>query len=312
MRSGNDTWVSEFILMGLSSDRKIQAVLFVLFGVAYLLTLLGNGLIILLIGMDTRLHLPMYFFLCNLSAVDLCYTSSGVPQMLVHFLLEKKTISFTRCGTQLFFSLALGGTEFLLLAAMAYDRYVAVCNPLHYTALMSPRLCVVLAAVSWLVGLANSAIETAVTMRLPTCGHNVLNHVACETLALVRLACVDITLNQVVIVASSVVVLLVPCFLVSLSYTYIVAAILQIRSTQGRRKAFSTCASHLIVVSMSYGMALFTYMQPRSTASAEQDKVVVLFYAVVTPMLNPLIYSLRNKDVKAALSRVLMRSSAFK
>ncbi|XP_012785025.2 olfactory receptor 2F1-like [Ochotona princeps] len=308
MRRGNDTWVSEFILMSLSSDRKMQAGLFVLFGVAYLLTLLGNGLIILLIGMDTRLHLPMYFFLCNLSAVDLCYTSSGVPQMLVHFLLEKKTISFTRCGTQLFFSLALGGTEFLLLAAMAYDCYVAVCNPLHYTALMSPRLCVALAAVSWLVGLADSAIETAVTMRLPTCGHNVLNHVACETLALVRLACVDITLNQVVMVASSVVVLLVPCFLVSLSYTYIVAAILQIRSTQGRRKAFSTCASHLIVVSMSYGMALFT----RSTASAEQDKVVVLFYAVVTPMLNPLIYSLRNKDVKAALSRVLMRSSAFK
>ncbi|XP_012302858.2 olfactory receptor 2F1-like [Aotus nancymaae] len=312
MGSDNVTWVSEFILMGLSSDRGTQAGLFVLFAAAYLLTLLGNGLILLLIWLDMRLHLPMYFFLCNLSLVDICYTSSGVPQMLVHFLLEKKTISFARCGTQLFFSLALGGTEFLLLAAMAYDRYVAVCDPLCYIAVMSPRLCMALAAVSWLVGLANSAMETALTMYLPTCGHNVLNHVACETLALIRLACMDITFNQVVIVASSVVVLLVPCCLVSLSYTHIVAVILRIRSTHGRRKAFRTCASHLTVVSMSYGMALFTYMQPRSMASAEQEKLVVLFYAVVTPMLNPLIYSLQNKDVKAALSRVLMRSSALK
>ncbi|XP_035943142.2 olfactory receptor 2F1-like [Halichoerus grypus] len=178
MRRDNLTWESEFVLLGLSSDRQTQAGLFVLFGAAYLLTLLGNGLIILLIGLDTRLHLPMYFFLCNLSVVDICYTSSGVPQMLVHFLLEKKTISFNRCGTQLFFSLALGGTEFLLLAATAYDRYVAVCDPLRYVAVMSPRCCAGLAAVSWLVGLANSVVETVVTMHLPTCGHHVLNHVA--------------------------------------------------------------------------------------------------------------------------------------
>ncbi|XP_025874150.2 olfactory receptor-like protein OLF3 [Vulpes vulpes] len=312
MRRDNLTWESEFVLLGLSSDRRTQVGFFVLFGAAYLLTLLGNGLIILLTGLDARLHLPMYFFLCNLSVVDICYTSSGVPQMLVHFLLEKKTISFIRCGAQLFFSLALGGTEFLLLAAMAYDRYVAVCDPLRYVAVMSPRCCAGLAAVSWLVGLVNSVVETVVTMRLPTCGHHVLNHVACETLALVRLACVDITLNQVFIVASSVVVLLLPCCLVSLSYAYIVAAILRIHSTGGRRKAFGTCASHLTVVSMSYGMALVTYMQPRSTASAQQDKVVVLFYAVVTPMLNPLIYSLRNQEMKAALSRVLRRSSESK
>lgn len=312
MRRDNLTWVDEFVLLGLSSDRQTQAGLFVLFGAAYLLTLLGNGLIILLIQLDARLHLPMYFFLCNLAVVDICYTSSGVPQMLVHLVLEKKTISFARCGTQLFFSLALGGTEFLLLAAMAYDRYLAVCDPLRYMAAMGPRRCLVLAMVSWLVGVANSAVETVVTLRLPTCGHHVLNHVACETLALVRLACVDITLNQAVIVSSSVVVLLVPCCLVSLSYAHIVAAILRIQSTHGRRKAFGTCASHLTVVSMSYGMALVTYMQPRSTASAEQDKLVVLFYAVVTPLLNPLIYSLRNKEMKAALSRALTRSSGSK
>ncbi|XP_028382037.1 olfactory receptor-like protein OLF3 [Phyllostomus discolor] len=309
MKGDNLTWVDEFVLLGLSSDRQTQAGLFALFGAAYLLTLLGNGLIILLIQLDPRLHLPMYFFLYNLSVVDLCYSSSGVPQMLVHMVLEKKTISFARCGAQLFFSLALAGTEFLLLATMAYDRYVAVCDPLHYVAAMSPGRCVGLAAAAWLVGTANSAVETAATLRLPTCGHHILNHVACETLALVRLACVDVTLNQIVIVASSVVMLLAPCCLVSLSYAYIVAAILRIRSTGGRRKAFGTCASHLTVVSMSYGMALVTYMQPRSTLSAEQDKVVVVFYAVVTPMLNPLIYSLRNQEMKAALSRVLMRDS---
>ncbi|XP_006887319.1 PREDICTED: olfactory receptor 2F1-like [Elephantulus edwardii] len=304
MSKDNLTWVSDFILTGLSRDPAVQAGLFVLFGAAYLVTLLGNGLMVLLTGLDARLHLPMYFFLGHLSVVDICYTSSGVPQMLVHFLQEHKTISFARCGAQLFFSLALGGTEFLLLAAMAYDRYVAVCQPLHYVAVMRPPLCVALAAACWLVGLANSAVETAVTMRLPTCGRRVLNHVACETLALVRLACVDVTFNQAVIVASSIVVLLVPCCLVSLSYGHIAAAILRIRSSQGRRKAFRTCASHLTVVSMSYGMALCTYLQPRSTASAEQDKLVVLFYAVLTPMLNPLIYSLRNKDMQAALGRL--------
>ncbi|KAM9699032.1 olfactory receptor 2F1-like [Dama dama] len=310
MGRDNLTWVSEFVLLGLSGDRQTQAGLFVLFGAAYLLTSLGNGLILVLIRLDPRLQLPMYFFLGNLSVVDICYTSSGVPQMLAHFLLEKKTISSARCGAQ-HFSLALGGTEFLLLAAMAYDRYVAVCDPLRYAAVMGLRLCAGLAAVSWLVGPANAAVETAVTVRLPTCGRHV-NHVACETLALVRLACVDVTLNQAVIVASSVVVLLAPCCLVALSYARIVAAVLRIRSSRGRRKAFGTCASHLTVVSMSYGMALVTYMQPRSTASAEHDKVVALFYAVVTPMLNPLIYSLRNTEIKAALTRILTRSSQSK
>ena len=165
MERDNLTWVSEFVLLGLSGDRQTQAGLFVLFGAAYLLTLLGNGVILVLVQLDSRLQLPMYFFLRNLSIVDICYTSSGVPQMLVHFLLEKKTISSARCGTQHFFSLALGGTEFLLLAAMAYDRYVAVCDPLRYAAVMGPRLCAGLAGVSWLVGLANSAVETAVTVR---------------------------------------------------------------------------------------------------------------------------------------------------
>ncbi|XP_036616477.1 olfactory receptor 2F1-like [Trichosurus vulpecula] len=310
MGGDNMTWVSEFILLGLSTDQQTQVGLFVVFGATYLMTLLGNGLIILLIWLDARLHSPMYFFLCNLSVVDICYTTSGVPQMLAHFLMEKKTISYTRCATQLFFSLALGGIEFLLLAAMAYDRYVAVCDPLQYVMVMRRGMYVGLAIVSWLIGLVNSAVETAVTMRLPTCGQNVLNHVVCETVAIVRLACVDITFNQIIILISSIIVLLMPCCLVSLSYVYIVTAILRIRSTQGRRKAFGTCTSHLTVVSMSYGIALFTYMQPHGSVSAEQDKIVGLFYAVVTPMLNPLIYSLRNKDMKAALKKVIRKSSA--
>ncbi|XP_036616475.1 olfactory receptor-like protein OLF3 [Trichosurus vulpecula] len=310
MGGDNVTWVSEFILLGLSTDQQTQVGLFVVFGATYLMTLLGNGLIIVLIWLDARLHSPMYFFLCNLSVVDICYTTSGVPQMLAHFLMAKKTISYTRCATQIFFSFTLGGTEFLLLAAMAYDRYVAVCDPLQYVIVMHRGMYVGLAIVSWLIGLANAAVETAVTMRLPTCGQNVLNHVACEILAIVRLACIDITFNQIIILISSIIVLLVPCCLVSLSYAHIVTAILRIRSTQGRRKAFGTCTSHLTVVSMSYGMALFTYMQPHATASAEQDKMIVLFYAVVTPMLNPLIYSLRNKDMKAALKKVIGKSSA--
>lgn len=312
MEPANSTEVSEFFLKGFSGYPALEHLLFPLCSAMYLVTLLGNTGIVAVSVLEARLHTPMYFFLGNLSIVDICYTSSGVPQMLAHFLLEKKTISSARCGTQHFFSLALGGTEFLLLAAMAYDRYVAVCDPLRYAAVMGLRLCAGLAAVSWLVGLANAAVETAVTVRLPTCGGHVLNHVACETLALVRLACVDVTLNQAVIVASSVVVLLAPCCLVALSYARIVAAVLRICSSRGRRKAFWTCASHLTVVSMSYGMALVTYMQPRSTASAEHDKVVALFYAVVTPMLNPLIYSLRNTEIKAALTRILTRSSQAK
>uniref|UniRef100_F7EMI1 Olfactory receptor-like protein OLF3 n=1 Tax=Monodelphis domestica TaxID=13616 RepID=F7EMI1_MONDO len=301
MGADNVSWVNEFILLGLSTDQQTQTGLFVLFGATYLLTLLGNGLIILLIWLDSRLHSPMYFFFS---------ITSGVPQMLAHFLMEKKTISYTRCATQLFFSLALGGIEFLLLAAIAYNHDMAVCDPLQYVMVMHRGMYVSLAIVSWLIGLINSAVETAVTVTLPTCGRNVLNHVACEILALVRLACVDITINQIIILISSVIVLLVPCCLVSLSYAHIVAAILCIHSTQGRLKAFGTCTSHLTVVSMSYGIALFTYMQPRASASAEQDKIIVLFYSVVTPMLNPLIYSVRNKDMKAPLRKVIGRSSA--
>ncbi|MBZ3879247.1 Olfactory receptor-like protein OLF3 [Sciurus carolinensis] len=300
----NQTWVSEFILRGLSSDWETQVSLFVLFLAMYLVTVLGNTLIILLIRLDSRLHTPMYFFLSVLSLVDICYTNSTVPQMLVHFLSARKSIPFHSCVFQLYISLAMGSTEFFLLGAMAYDRYVAVCHPLHYTVIMHGGLCLGLAAGCLAAGLSNSLMQTIIIFQLPLC-RNVINHFACEMLAVLRLTCVDISFNKVMVAISGFLVIMLPCFLVLFSYVHIVATILHIRSTRGRRKAFGTCASHLTVVSMCFGTAIFTYMRPVGGSSAEQEKMVALFYAVVTPMLNPLIYSLRNKDVIGALGRVV-------
>ncbi|VFV46402.1 olfactory receptor-like protein [Lynx pardinus] len=298
------TWVREFILLGLSSDWKMQVFLFVLVLTMYLVTLVGNILILLLIRLDSRLHNPMYFFLSVLSFVDLCYSNSFAPQMLAHLLSARKSIPFYSCVLQLYISLALGGSEFFLLGAMAYDRYIAVCHPLHYTVIMHGQLCLGLASGCLVVGFANSLMETIITFRLPLC-HSVINHFACETLAVLRLACVDVSFNKVMVAISGFLVIMLPCFLVLFSYVRIVAAILNIRSAQGRSKAFGTCASHLTVVCMCFGATIFTYLGPRSASSEEEEKMVALFYALVAPMLNPLIYSLRNKEVMAALQKVL-------
>uniref|UniRef100_A0A8C9P9K9 Olfactory receptor n=1 Tax=Spermophilus dauricus TaxID=99837 RepID=A0A8C9P9K9_SPEDA len=300
----NQTWVTEFILLGLSSDWGTQVFLFVLILAMYLVTTVGNSLIILLIRLDSRLQTPMYFFLSVLSLVDLCYGNSVAPQMLAHLLSAHKCIPFHSCVLQLYTSLALGGSEFFLLGAMAYDRYVAVCHPLHYTVIMHGGLCLGLVAGCLVAGFSNSLMETIITFRLALC-HNVINHFACETLAVLRLACVDISFNQVMVALSGFLVIMLPCSLVLFSYARIVAAILHIRSTQGRRKAFGTCASHLTVVCMCFGATIFTYLGPRSASSVEKEKMVALFYAVVAPMLNPLIYSLRNKEVMAALWKLL-------
>ncbi|XP_006887324.1 PREDICTED: olfactory receptor 2F1-like [Elephantulus edwardii] len=307
----NQTWISEFFLLGLSSDWRTQVTLFILFLAMFLVTVVGNSLVILLIRLDSRLHTPMYFFLSVLSFVDICYTNSTVPQMLVHFLSAWKSIPFHSCVFQLHVSLAMGGTEFFLLGAMAYDRYVAVCHPLHYTAIMHGGLCLRLAAGCLAAGFSNSLMQTIIIFRLPLC-RNVINHFACEMLAVLRLTCVDISFNKVMVAISGFVVIMLPCFLVLFSYTRIVAAILRIRSTQGRRKAFGTCASHLTVVSMCFGTAIFTYMRPAAGSSAVQEKMVALFYAVVTPMLNPLIYSWRNKEVMSALQRIFAKLSEEK
>uniref|UniRef100_A0A8C6CWA9 Olfactory receptor n=1 Tax=Moschus moschiferus TaxID=68415 RepID=A0A8C6CWA9_MOSMO len=305
MGADNQTWVREFILLGLSSDWDTQVSLFFLFLVMYLVTVLGNVLIVLLIRLDRRLHTPMYFFLTNLSLVDVSYATSIVPQMLVHFLAEHKGIPYVSCAAQLFFSLGLGGIEFVLLAVMAYDRYVAVCDPLRYSVIMHRGLCAKLAITSWVSGSVNSLIHTAITFQLPMCMNNCIDHISCEILAVVRLACVDTSSNEVSVMVSSIMLLMTPFCLVLLSYIRIISTILKIQSTEGRKKAFHTCASHLTVVVLCYGMAIFTYIQPNSSPSVLQEKLISVFYAILTPMLNPMIYSLRNKEVKRAWQRLL-------
>ncbi|KAM4874074.1 olfactory receptor-like protein OLF3 [Thomomys bottae] len=305
MGRANETRVSGFILLGLSRDWDTQVSLFVLFLAMYTVTVLGNVLIVLLIRLDSRLHTPMYFFLTNLSLVDVSYATSIVPQLLAHFLAEHKVIPFLSCAAQLFFSLALGGIEFVLLAVMAYDRYVAVCEPLRYPVIMSEGWCAKLAISSWVSGSINSLMQTAITFQLPMCTNKYIDHISCELLAVVRLACVDTSTNEVAIMVSSIVLLMTPFFLVLLSYIRIISTILKIQSTEGRRKAFHTCASHLTVVALCYGMAIFTYIQPHSSPSVLQEKLISLFYAILTPMLNPMIYSLRNKEVKGAWQKLL-------
>ena len=311
MGANNQTWVREFILLGLSSDWATQVALFVLFSVTYLLTLLGNVLIVLLIRLDSRLHTPMYFFLTNLSLVDVSYATSIVPQMLVHFLAEHKGIPYVSCAAQLFFSLGLGGIEFVLLAVMAYDRYVAVCDPLRYSVIMHGGLCARLAVTSWVSGSVNSLVQTTITFQLPMCTNKYIDHISCELLAVVRLACVDTSSNEVAIMVSSIVLLMTPFCLVLLSYIRIVSTILKIQSTEGRRKAFHTCASHLTVVVLCYGMTIFTYIQPNSSPSVLQEKLISVFYALLMPVLNPMIYSLRNKEVKGAWQKLLGQLSGL-
>ncbi|XP_036038586.1 olfactory receptor-like protein OLF3 [Onychomys torridus] len=311
MGTDNQSWVHEFILLGLSRDRSTQVSLFVLFLLMYLVTVLGNFLIVLLIKLDSRLHTPMYFFLTNLSLVDVSYATSIVPQLLAHLLATHKTIPVLSCAAQLFFSLGLGGIEFVLLAMMAYDRYVAVCNPLRYSAIMHTGLCSRMAIVSWVSGSINSAMQTAITFQLPMCTNVYIDHISCELLAVVRLACVDTTSNEVAIMVSSIILLMTPFCLVLLSYVQIISTILKIQSKEGRRKAFHTCASHLTVVALCYGMAIFTYIQPHSSPSVLQEKLISLFYAILTPMLNPMIYSLRNKEVKGAWQKLLGQFSGF-
>uniref|UniRef100_A0A8C6FGQ5 Olfactory receptor n=1 Tax=Moschus moschiferus TaxID=68415 RepID=A0A8C6FGQ5_MOSMO len=311
MGADNQTWVREFILLGLSSDWDTQVALFVLFSVAYLLTVLGNVLIVLLIRLDRRLHTPMYFFLTNLSLVDVSYATTIVPQMLVHFLAEHKGIPYVSCAAQLFFSLGLGGIEFVLLAVMAYDRYVAVCDPLRYSVIMHRGLCARLAITSWVSGSVNSLVQTTITFQLPMCMNKYVDHISCELLAVVRLACVDTSSNEVAIMVSSIVLLMTPFCLILLSYVRIISTILKIQATEGRQKAFHTCASHLTVVVLCYGMTIFTYIQPNSSPSMLQEKLLSVFYAILMPALNPMIYSLRNKEVKGAWQKLLAQLSGL-
>ncbi|XP_007524148.2 olfactory receptor 13C7-like [Erinaceus europaeus] len=303
--------VMGFLLLGLSAHPKLEKTFFVLILLMYLVILLGNGVLILVTIFDSRLHTPMYFFLGNLSFLDICYTTSSVPLILDSFLTPRKTISFSACAVQMFLSFAMGATECVLLGMMAFDRYVAICNPLRYPVIMSKAAYVPMAASSWVGGIINSVVQTSQAMRLPFCGDNVINHFTCEILAVLKLACADITVNVISMVVANVIFLAVPVLFISVSYVFIIATILRIPSADGRKKAFSTCSAHLTVVVVFYGTILFMYGKPKSKdpMGAEKqdlsDKLISLFYGVVTPMLNPIIYSLRNKDVKAAVKNLV-------
>uniref|UniRef100_G3VIA1 Olfactory receptor n=2 Tax=Sarcophilus harrisii TaxID=9305 RepID=G3VIA1_SARHA len=294
-----------FVLLGFSDKPQLEIILFVVILVFYILNLVGNMTIILVSSIDPKLHTPMYFFLTNLSFVDLCLTTTVAPQLLFTMRSKDKTVSYTGCVAQLYVAMGLGSTECILLVVMAYDRYAAVCRPLHYAVIMHPRLCMSLAATAWLSGLITSLIQCSLTIQLPLCGHNQLDHIFCEVPVMIKLACVDTTFNEDELFVACVVFLVVPVSLILISYGYITQAILRIKSASGRRKAFGTCSSHLIVVIIFYGTITFMYLQPAKSKSKDQGKFVSLFYTVVTPLLNPLIYTLRNKDVKGALRKLV-------
>ncbi|XP_068943171.1 olfactory receptor 2A1/2A42-like [Petaurus breviceps papuanus] len=303
----NQTTVTEFLLLGFLVSPKMHLILFVLFILLYILTLLGNGVILGLICLDSQLHTPMYFFLSQLAIVDISYASTTVPQILRNLLDPSKPISFAGCITQTDFFLVFAHTECLLLVMMSYDRYVAICHPLRYTIIMSWRMCIALAITSWAIGSLLALVHVLLLLRLPFCGPREINHFFCELLSVLKLSCADIWLNKLVIYFACVLILIGPFCLVLISYTHILAAILRIQSGEGRKKAFSTCSSHLCVVGLFFGSAIITYMSPDSSNSGEQQKILFLFYSFFNPTLNPLIYSLRNAEVKGALRRLLRK-----
>ncbi|XP_075415092.1 olfactory receptor 13C7-like [Tenrec ecaudatus] len=315
MEAPNQSAVTEFVLLGLSAHPKLEKTFFVLILVMYLVILLGNGVLILVTVTDSRLHTPMYFFLGNLSFLDICYTTASVPLVLDGFLTPRKTISFSGCAVQMFLSFAMGATECVLLGMMAFDRYVAICNPLRYPVIMSKAAYVPMAAGSWLAGGTNSLVQISLAVQLPFCGDNVINHFICEILAVLKLACADISVNVISMGVANVIFLGVPVLFIFVSYIFIITTILKIPSAEGRRKAFSTCSAHLTVVIIFYGTILFMYGKPKSKdpLGADKqdlsDKLISLFYGLLTPMLNPIIYSLRNKDVKMSVRNLVAQKS---
>ncbi|XP_036594203.1 olfactory receptor 13C7-like [Trichosurus vulpecula] len=311
MHGNNQTTVTDFVLLGLSGHPELETIFFVLVLWMYLVILVGNGVLITVTIYDSHLHTPMYFFLGNLSFLDICYTTSSVPLILDSFLILKKTISFSGCAVQMFLSFAMGVTECVLLSMMAFDRYVAICHPLRYPTIMNKKTYMSMVVGCWTAGGITSVGQTSLAMRLPFCGDNVINHFTCEILALLKVACGDISVNVVSMIVTNIIFLVFPVLFIFTSYVFILSTILRIPSAEGRRKAFSTCSAHLMVVIIFYGTIFFMYGKPKSKDSLGADKeditdkLISLFYGVVTPMLNPIIYSLRNKDVKAAVKNLL-------
>ncbi|CAO2642867.1 Olfactory receptor 1F1 [Lemmus lemmus] len=306
MGGDNETMVAEFLLLGLSGKSEQEEVIFGLFLGMYLVTISGNLLIILAISSDPHLHTPMYFFLANLSSVDICFSSVTIPKALVNHMVGSKSISYTECMIQIYFFITFINMDGFLLSVMAYDRFVAICHPLHYTLMMRPRLCVLLVAISWVITNLHALLHTLLMVRLTFCSHNAVHHFFCDPYPILKLSCSDTFINDLIVFTVGGVIFLTPFSCIVVSYVYIFSNVLKIPSAKGRHKAFNTCSSHLAVVTLFYGTVLGIYIRPPDSFST-QDTVATIMYTVVTPMLNPFIYSLRNKDMKETMARLLNR-----
>ncbi|XP_030189246.1 olfactory receptor 10AG1-like [Lynx canadensis] len=302
---GNHTTLMDFILLGFSDVPDLQEFLFGVFLIIYVIILMGNSLIIIITQIDPSLRTPMYFFLGNFSSLEICYVSVTVPRLLTDLCRQSRSISFLACATQMYFFLVFGATECFILTAMAYDRYVAICNPLLYPLIMNSRLCIQLAAGCWITGIPVHIGFTYLIFSLPFCGSNQLNHFFCDIPPILKLACGDTFTIEILVYTVAVLVVTIPFMLILGSYVKIISTILKLPSAAGRAKAFSTCSSHLVVVALFFGSGIISYLRPKSSHSTGMDKFLSLFYSIVTPMFNPIIYCLRNKDVLVALKKFL-------
>ncbi|XP_054850223.1 olfactory receptor 2D2-like [Eublepharis macularius] len=307
MKAENHSSITEFFVLGLTDQRKTQILLFVVIVIIYSLTIAGNLVIIMLVRADSSLHTPMYFFLLHLSILEICYVTSSLPQLMAHLLSRNGTISYNRCMVQMYMIICLGSVECFLLAAMAYDRYLAICHPLLYVVAMSKWRQLQLATASWVSGFFLASINATFTLRLPYCGPNRINHFICDMPVMIKLACADIRQTELNIIVVAALIIVIPFFVILISYMLILSSVIKMQSAAGWRKAFSTCASHLIVVILFYGILIITYLSSGSGSSPNRDKGLAVFYIVVTPLLNPIIYTLRNKNIHGALSRMLQR-----
>ncbi|XP_058400658.1 olfactory receptor 10A6-like [Diceros bicornis minor] len=304
MKRQNQSFVIEFILLGFSNSPELQEQLFGVFLIIYLVTLIGNAVIIVVISLEQSLHVPMYLFLLNLSLVDVNISAVIMPEMLVVLSTEKTSISFVSCFAQMYFVLFFCGTECFLLGAMAYDRFAAICHPLSYPMIMNRGVFMRLVILSWVLGFMLGTVQTSWVSSFPFCGPHEINHISCETPAMLDLVCADTFLFEIYAFTGTILIIVVPFLLILLSYVRILFAILKMPSTTGRQKAFSTCASHLTSVTLFYGTASITYLQPKSGYSPETKKLTSLSYSLLIPLLNPLIYSLRNSEMKRALMKL--------
>ena len=307
MKRQNQSSVVEFILLGFANFPELQEQLFGVFLVVYLVTLIGNAMIIVIISLEQSLHVPMYLFLLNLSVVEVSFSAVIMPEMLVVLSTEKSSISFVSCFAQMYFILLFGVTECFLLGTMAYDRFAAICHPLSYPMIMNKSVFMKLVMFSWVSGIMVATVQTSWVFSFPFCGPNEINHISCETPAVLELVCADTFLFEIYAFTGTVLIVMVPFFLILLSYIRILSAVLKMPSTTGRQKAFSTCTSHLTSVTLFYGTANMTYLQPKSGYSPETKKLMSLAYSLLTPLLNPLIYSLRNSEMKRALMKLWRR-----